>query len=53
MSTQMVLLSRMRVAAGCGGLPRDHEGKWLGGLSRNLGSCHAFMAELRGVMDGL
>lgn len=39
--------------AGCGGLLRDHEGKWLGGFSRNLGSCHAFMAELWGVLDGL
>jgi ribonuclease HI len=45
--------SRGDVTAGCGGLIRNSEGQWLGGFSRNLGCCSAYLAELWGVYDGL
>lgn len=40
-------------AARCGGLLRGANGKWLGGFAKNLGYCHAFIAELWGVCLGL
>ncbi|PNX81608.1 ribonuclease H [Trifolium pratense] len=45
--------SRGHTSAGCGGLLRNSEGQWLGGFSRNLGRCNAYIAELWGVHDGL
>jgi hypothetical protein len=39
--------------AGCGGLLRNSNGQWLGGFSRHLGTCTAYIAELWGVLDGL
>jgi len=45
--------SRRNIAAGSGGLFRNHDGKWLGGYSRNLGQCSAYIAELWGILDGL
>ncbi|MCI66699.1 ribonuclease H protein, partial [Trifolium medium] len=38
---------------GCGGLIKGSEGEWLGGFAKSLGSCHAFVAELWGVFEGL
>ncbi|GAU50328.1 hypothetical protein TSUD_290640 [Trifolium subterraneum] len=45
--------SKMDVAAGCGGLLRNSHGQWIGGFSRHLGICSAYLAELWGVLDGL
>ncbi|MCH81618.1 ribonuclease H protein [Trifolium medium] len=45
--------SRRDVTAGCGGLFRNGEGKWLGGFSRNLGRSNACIAELCGGFYGL
>lgn len=39
--------------AGCGGIIRDVSGNWVGGLSKYLGICSAFMAELWGVLEGM
>ncbi|KAK2382454.1 TMV resistance protein N [Trifolium repens] len=45
--------SRRNNSAGCGGLLRNSNGQWLGGFSRHLGTCNAYIAELWGVLDGL
>ncbi|GAU23253.1 hypothetical protein TSUD_172820 [Trifolium subterraneum] len=45
--------SRGEVPAECGDLIRNSAGQWLGGFSRNLGYCSAYLAELWGVYDGL
>jgi ribonuclease HI len=45
--------SRGEVIAGCGGLLRNSNGQWLGGFSKNLGRCNAYLAELWGVYEGL
>ncbi|GAU35983.1 hypothetical protein TSUD_207870 [Trifolium subterraneum] len=45
--------SRQGITAGCGGLLRNSSGHWLGGFSRHLGRCNAYLAELWGVFDGL
>ena len=39
--------------AGGGGVIRDHEGKWLKGYARSLGSTNNCMAELWALRDGL
>ena len=39
--------------AGGGGVIRDHEGKWLEGYARSLGSTNSCVAELWAVRDGL
>jgi len=39
--------------AAAGGVLRDHEGRWCGGFSLNIGRCSAPMAELWGVYYGL
>ncbi|KAL4298891.1 hypothetical protein AHAS_Ahas17G0046200 [Arachis hypogaea] len=39
--------------AGCGGILRNSEGRWIMGFSRNLGVCSAHLAELWGVYTGL
>jgi ribonuclease HI len=45
--------SKGGVTAGCGGLIRNSFGQWMGGFSRNLGCCTAYIAELWGIYDGL
>lgn len=37
---------------GCGGIIRNAQDDWLGGFSRNIGSCNAFQIELWGVLKG-
>jgi ribonuclease HI len=39
--------------AGCGGLIRGENKEWLGGFSKYIGQCSAFVAELWGVFEGL
>ncbi|KAL4313838.1 hypothetical protein AHAS_Ahas15G0025100 [Arachis hypogaea] len=39
--------------SGCGGLARDHWGRWVAGFMANLGTCSAFQAELWGVCYAL
>ncbi|KAK2430741.1 Polynucleotidyl transferase, ribonuclease H superfamily protein [Trifolium repens] len=39
--------------AGCGGLIRGETKEWLGGFSKFIGLCSAFVAELWGVFEGL
>ncbi|KAL4330206.1 hypothetical protein AHAS_Ahas13G0376900 [Arachis hypogaea] len=39
--------------AGCGGLLRNENGKWVAGLTHTIGNCSAFIAELWGVVQGL
>ncbi|MCI09825.1 putative non-LTR retroelement reverse transcriptase, partial [Trifolium medium] len=39
--------------AGCGGIIRGNQGEWLGGFSKGVGVCSAFVAELWGVLEGL
>ncbi|GAU10505.1 hypothetical protein TSUD_419400 [Trifolium subterraneum] len=45
--------SRGESIAGCGGLLRNSNEKWLHGFSKNLGRCNAYLAELWGVYEGL
>ena len=45
--------SRRNNVAGCGGVLRDDNGKWICGFSKWLGVCSAYVAELWGVMEGL
>lgn len=40
-------------AAACGGLLRDHRGRWLGGFLYNIGRCTAEEAETWAVLQGL
>lgn len=37
----------------CGGIIRDHHGKWLGGYMYNIGSCSSEEAEAWGILQGL
>lgn len=39
--------------AACGGLIRDHQGRWLRGFMHNIGSCSTVEAEAWAVMQGL
>lgn len=39
-------LKAERNRAGCGGVCRDYNGRWLYEFSKYLGSCNALMAEL-------
>ncbi|WJX23886.1 hypothetical protein P8452_13068 [Trifolium repens] len=39
--------------AGCGGLLRDSNGKWIKGYSRKIGSCDALHAEMWGMYLGM
>ena len=39
--------------AGGGGILRDCEGNWIGGIARFLGNCYSLMAELWAFKDGL
>ncbi|XP_057744794.1 uncharacterized protein LOC130962625 [Arachis stenosperma] len=39
--------------AGCGGLVRNENGRWVAGFTCRIGNCTAFTAELWGVMEGL
>ncbi|XP_025704008.1 uncharacterized protein [Arachis hypogaea] len=39
--------------SGCGGLARDHWGRWVAGFMANLRTCSAFQAELWGVCYAL
>lgn len=39
--------------AGCGGLIRDHQGKWLHGFSKFIGFCNPLVAKLWGIFEGL
>ena len=32
--------------AGCGGIIRGSDGEWLGGFSKSIGVCSAYMVEL-------
>jgi len=34
---------------GCGGIVRDHMGRWLGDFAKKLGNALAFVAELWGI----
>jgi ribonuclease HI len=45
--------SKDNAKAGCGGLIRGSDGKWLGGFSKFIGNCSAYVAELWGVLEGL
>ncbi|MCI72558.1 RNA-directed DNA polymerase (Reverse transcriptase), partial [Trifolium medium] len=36
------------VLAGCGGLFRNSDGRWIKGYSRKIGTCGAFSAEMWG-----
>jgi ribonuclease HI len=42
-----------RCGSGCGGLIRNSGGHRIGGFSRNLGRCNAYIRELWGVLEGL
>ncbi|PNX70361.1 hypothetical protein L195_g057316 [Trifolium pratense] len=46
------LVKLEHMSAGCGGLLRNSDGQWLGGFSRNLGRCSAYLAELWGFYHG-
>lgn len=37
---------------GYGGVIKDENGKWLGGFSKYLGPCNAFMDEMWGLFEG-
>ncbi|KAF7803026.1 putative reverse transcriptase [Senna tora] len=39
--------------AACGGVARDHNGRYVGAFTRNLGACSSLHAELWGVQSGL
>ncbi|MCH98601.1 ribonuclease H protein, partial [Trifolium medium] len=39
--------------AGCGGVLRGSHGEWIGGFAKRLGVCGAYVAELRGLYEGL
>ncbi|XP_015936169.1 uncharacterized protein LOC107462117 [Arachis duranensis] len=39
--------------AGCGGLIRNYQGRWIAGFVANIGYCTAYYAELWGVYYGL
>ena len=39
--------------AGCGGLIRDQNGKWILGFAKYLGNTSPYIAELWGVLQGL
>jgi len=39
--------------AGCGGLVRDEQGKWVADFTRHIGSTSSFIAELWGLREGL
>jgi ribonuclease HI len=45
--------SKEHQLAGCGGIVRGSQGEWLGGFSKSIGRCSAFIAELWGVLEGL
>lgn len=40
-------------SAGCGGLIRDSNGKWIRGFSKFVGNCSVLKAELWAVFEGL
>ncbi|XVF82146.1 hypothetical protein PTKIN_Ptkin16aG0021500 [Pterospermum kingtungense] len=42
-----------KMVAGCGGVPRDHDGRWVAGYACKLRTCDVFMAELWVVVQGL
>ncbi|KAF7830028.1 hypothetical protein G2W53_012361 [Senna tora] len=37
----------------CGGVIRDHEGKWIGGFMKKLGKGNILLAEICGILEGL
>ncbi|MCI24657.1 ribonuclease H protein, partial [Trifolium medium] len=39
--------------AGCGGVLRDEEGRWIEGFTKALGDTNAYIAELWGIFEGL
>ncbi|KAF3953549.1 hypothetical protein CMV_021021 [Castanea mollissima] len=39
--------------AGCGGVVRDDQGRWIAGFSKHIGSGRSFVAEMWGFRDGL
>jgi ribonuclease HI len=41
------------MVAGCGGVFRGKNGKWICDFSKALGACSAYVAELWGVFEGL
>jgi ribonuclease HI len=45
--------SKEHQQAGCGGIVRGSQGEWIGGFSKRVGRCSAFIAELWGVLEGL
>jgi ribonuclease HI len=45
--------SKEHQLAGCGGIVRGSQGEWIGGFSKSVGRCSAFIAELWGVLEGL
>ncbi|RYR24105.1 hypothetical protein Ahy_B02g057597 isoform A [Arachis hypogaea] len=45
--------SRQNNKAGCGGILRNEDGKWVGGFSYYIGDCTAYRAELWGIDQGL
>lgn len=45
-------VSKTRKAT-CGGLIKDSTRGWLGGFSKNIGTCEGTVADLWGVFEGL
>lgn len=39
--------------AGCGGILRHEHGKWIAGFSKHIRLASSFVAEMRGLRDGL
>ncbi|KAF7815494.1 ribonuclease H [Senna tora] len=39
--------------AGCGAILRDHEGRWIGGIARNLDGCSVIRTEAWGAFEGI
>ena len=39
--------------AGCGGVLRDEQGRWIKGFARKIGITNSFVAEMWGLRDGL
>ncbi|GAU43930.1 hypothetical protein TSUD_28720 [Trifolium subterraneum] len=39
--------------AGCGGIIRNSDGRWIDGFAKSLGKCNSYVAELWEVLEGL
>lgn len=52
MNTDGSAIENPRVA-GCGGVLRDEQGRWIKGFARKIGITNSFVAEMWGLRDGL